>query len=301
MAFNLRQIENFRAVMMTGSISAAARLLHVSAPAVSRMLSHMEARIEFPLFDRVKGRLCPTPEAKRLYLETEHVHLGVERVNALAQDLADKKGGLLSVISSPSVGQALLPQAIAAFCGAHKDVRVAFRLLNFAPLTQRLLDRQADLGITIQPTDHPNLLVSPIARGRMLLICPLNSPLARHRKLTISQLRAHPLICYPRDTPFGIRIEQFYRTMNEPLKSALEVGSPQNACAMVKLGTGIALVDEFTVRGWSGNDFAQVQVEGAPQIVAHLVHPRTEPLSQVATSFVRVLRETLAGQGFAPT
>ena len=54
---NLRQIEVFRAVMITGSVSGAARLLHVSIPAVSRLLSHTESRLGFLLFERVKGRL----------------------------------------------------------------------------------------------------------------------------------------------------------------------------------------------------------------------------------------------------
>ena len=61
---NLRQIEVFRAVMITGSVSGAARLLHVSIPAVSRLLSHTETRLGFLLFERVKGRLHATAEAK---------------------------------------------------------------------------------------------------------------------------------------------------------------------------------------------------------------------------------------------
>lgn len=61
---NLRQIEVFRAVMITGSINGAAQLLYVSQPAVSRMLSHTEARIGFQLFERVKGWLYPSPEAR---------------------------------------------------------------------------------------------------------------------------------------------------------------------------------------------------------------------------------------------
>ncbi|WP_160018317.1 LysR family transcriptional regulator, partial [Raoultella sp. 18093] len=66
---NLRQIEAFRAVMVTGSVSGAARLLHVSVPPISRLLSHTESRLGFALFERIKGRLHPTAEARRLYLD----------------------------------------------------------------------------------------------------------------------------------------------------------------------------------------------------------------------------------------
>ena len=83
---NLRQIEVFRAIMATGSVSDAARLLHVSVPAVSRVLSHTETQLNFPLFMRIKGRLSPTAEARRLYHEVEDVY----QVPSDEQDLVDE-------------------------------------------------------------------------------------------------------------------------------------------------------------------------------------------------------------------
>ena len=67
----LRQIEVFRAVMLTGTVSEAARLLHVSQPVVTRVLQHAEASLGFRLFDRQRGRLQPTPEAQALYGRSE--------------------------------------------------------------------------------------------------------------------------------------------------------------------------------------------------------------------------------------
>lgn len=60
---NLRRIEVFRAVMMTRSISDASRLLHVSAPAVRRLLSYTKSRLGFPLFERIKGWSCRRADA----------------------------------------------------------------------------------------------------------------------------------------------------------------------------------------------------------------------------------------------
>ena len=64
---NLRQIEIFRAIRSTGSISAAARQLSISQPALSKALKHAEAQLTFKLFDRVKQRLIPTFEAEALF------------------------------------------------------------------------------------------------------------------------------------------------------------------------------------------------------------------------------------------
>lgn len=81
---NFRQVEVFKAIMTAGSVTDAARLLHVSVPAVSQVLSHTESQLGFPLFERIKGRLHPTTEAHRLYSEVELVYQGVQRIDRLA-------------------------------------------------------------------------------------------------------------------------------------------------------------------------------------------------------------------------
>ena len=69
----LRHIEIFQAIRQTGSVSAAAQLLHVSQPAVTKVLQHAELQLGFPLFLRVRGKLQPTPEALALESEVEKV------------------------------------------------------------------------------------------------------------------------------------------------------------------------------------------------------------------------------------
>ena len=298
MSINLRQIEVFRAVMTTGSIRGASQLLFVSQPAVSRLLSHTESRVGFALFERIKGRLYATPEGKKLFHEIERMYQGVQRVNELAQELAENRQGILNIVSSPSIGQMMIPQAIAAFREAHPQVKLSFQYLGYAPLKDRLLNHQADLGITILPVEHPNLDVTPLARGQLVCICPYNHPLSRLATLTLADMRPYPLISYERATPFGVIVEHMYDAADEVLRSAIEVGSPQNACSLVQAGAGIALVDEFSVRNWPTQQLIVRPVTNAPVLQANLVHPRFDPLSKLAQNFVRVLRELMQRQGF---
>src|SRR6218665_450663 len=178
MSFNLRQIEVFRAVMITGSIRGASQLLFVSQPAVSRLLSHTEVRVGFPLFERIRGRLFATPEAKKLFHEVEVVYAGVKRVNELARELSEHQEGILNLIASPSVGQAVVPMAMAEYRHSNPQVKLTFQYLGHTPLTERLLDRQADLAMTILPVNHPNLEMEELGSGRLVCICPYNHPLA---------------------------------------------------------------------------------------------------------------------------
>ena len=67
MQLNLRQIEVFRAIMLTGSISGAAKLLNVSQPAVSRLIAYTESRVGLMLFERIKG------DRKSTRLNSSHI------------------------------------------------------------------------------------------------------------------------------------------------------------------------------------------------------------------------------------
>ncbi|KHL71939.1 LysR family transcriptional regulator, partial [Pseudomonas putida] len=59
LVFKLRHMEVFRAVMLTGSISAAAKMLYVSQPAVSKLIGYIEGRLAYRLFERINNRLVP--------------------------------------------------------------------------------------------------------------------------------------------------------------------------------------------------------------------------------------------------
>lgn len=300
MRINLRQIEVFRAIMTTGSISGAAQVLYVSQPAVSRLLSYTESRLGFLLFKRIKGRLYPTPEARQLLREVDSVHLGIERVNKLAQILAEQSVGFLHVAASPSLGQSIMPAAIAAFRQRYPDARVRLESLRYNDLKEQVLRHQADLGLSLLPMEHPNLEVSPLAHGRIVCICPRAHPLSALASLQLSDLRGYPVIGYPVDTPLGQHLHQMYDAVKEPFEPAIEVGSPQNTVALVAAGAGVGFVDEFTARGGADDHLVIRTVAGAPLLTAHLVHACYEPLSKFGLAFVQVLRQILASEGRAP-
>jgi DNA-binding transcriptional LysR family regulator len=95
MLFKLRHMEVFRAVMLTGSISGAAKMLYVSQPAVSKLITYIESRLSFRLFDRVNNRLIATAEAHTLYREVERVYqaaLAVKECFAVNRSGAGRAG-----------------------------------------------------------------------------------------------------------------------------------------------------------------------------------------------------------------
>src|SRR6267142_7240890 len=74
----LRQIEVIRAVMVTGTIGGAAKLLNVSAPGISRLVKYTEKSLGIRFFQRQNGRYFPTPEAHSIFEQINGVYKKVD-------------------------------------------------------------------------------------------------------------------------------------------------------------------------------------------------------------------------------
>ncbi|PTU02876.1 LysR family transcriptional regulator, partial [Pseudomonas sp. HMWF031] len=113
MVFKLRHMEVFRAVMLTGSISGAAKMLYVSQPAVSKLIAYIESRLVYRLFQRINNRLVPTAEAVILYREVERVYQAALAVNDCALALASGPNRQLRICCSASLSTVVIPFALA--------------------------------------------------------------------------------------------------------------------------------------------------------------------------------------------
>ena len=112
-AVNLRHIEIFHAVMTTGNLTEAARMLHTSQPTVSRELARFEKVLGLTLFARARGRLQPTVQGLRLFEEVQRSWYGLDRIVSAAESLREFRQGELSIACLP-VFSVLSAAAVAA-------------------------------------------------------------------------------------------------------------------------------------------------------------------------------------------
>ena len=123
LALNYRQLETFRAVMLSGSASRAAELLDITQPAVSRTIAELEKGVGFVLFERIKGRLVTTPEAQMLLNEVEKSFVGLDRIRAEAARIRDFGAGSLRIASLAALGSTLVPRDLQVPPKAARDCR----------------------------------------------------------------------------------------------------------------------------------------------------------------------------------
>lgn len=297
MRFNLRQMEVFRAVMMAGSMSGAARLLNVSQPAVSRIIAYTEQRLGLRLFERVNGRLVPTAEAGVLDGEVRKLFDEARHVDALAQELVMRPGGTLAIAASPSLSLHFIPGLIARFLRAYPQVHVRYHTALLAEMPRELLSGKASLAISVMPVDDPSVTSEPFVQGRLVCILPAGHPLAGAECPGLAELAPHPMVMYNRQIPFGRMISRAFEDAGLTLNPVIEIPRAELAIALVRAGIGYALVDEFAL----GKD-------ALPGIV---VRPLAEPIhmtlsllqprfgtaqTQPARNFIQMLREDVAGR-----
>lgn len=282
---NLRHMEIFRAVMLTGGVSGAAELLHISQPAVSKMLAQAQRHLGFALFVRIKGRLVPTAEAQALHTEIDALWRGVERVRDVTRALATPRSGTLTVAVSASLAAYLVPRALAQLSERFPGLQTRMEILISPIMVDALLDRSADVGVALLPNEHPNL--EPVARYECGFACvaPAEHRFARKRVVTPADLAGERIIGSSPDTPYGQALLRAYGPQASSLNIHALVRSATSACWQAQAGGGVAVVDRAAVAGATFSRLAVKPFQTQERLPIEVLRNRYRPLSVVQKAF----------------
>jgi len=254
MRFSLRQMEVFRAVMLTGSIKGASRLLFTSQPALSRIVAHTELTLGLTLFNRVKGKLVPTSEAEALFREVDQCYQQVLRVDDFARGLVSGPSGVLNLACSPALSRGVVARAITRFVQQYPNIQVNYCLTLLNSMAQDVLSNKVDLAISVLPVEHPNLQVTPFMSGRMVCVVPRGHQLTALQSVGIADLAQYPLIAHHPSIPFGQLVAAAFDKAQISLQACIYIHHTDMACSLVRAGAGIAMVDQFTAEGMAWPD-----------------------------------------------
>jgi DNA-binding transcriptional LysR family regulator len=282
MTLNVRQIEVFRAIMVSGSISGAARMLAISQPAISRMLAYMEDRLQLKLFERRAGRVIATPEAHQIFDEVDKVYQHVQRVNQVAEELRFKGIDHIRVACSPSLGQSVMPLAIKMFGERFGDVRVEMEILGRTELIDRISTGRVHFGASVLPVDDTTVSSQPVATGRLVVICPSGHRFSSMSSIRTQDLGGEHLIGFGAHTPYGNLLHEFIPDC--PPASTIVRFVP-NACSLVRVGVGVAIVDEFALSRDFSEKIAIRPLEPEVSITVHELTSRLTTLSSAGEWF----------------
>jgi DNA-binding transcriptional LysR family regulator len=290
---NLRQIEAFRAVMLTGSVVGAARLMSVTQPGVSRTIGLMELRIGYALFERRGRRLVPTPEAEALYREIEHLYGSIERISQVAQDIRFQRAGALRVATLPALAQWLVPRAIARFLVTRPHVTVFVQSLPSRQIAELVSTRQFDVGVVELPLSRPAIEIEPLEPVPSMAVMPAGHRLASKRQISLKDLDGERMVMLSQHSFVRYQMDEAFSTLGVAPNVVLETPSSSIACALVAAGAGITLVSKWTAVPFAGPDLVVRPVKEAIASRHAIIFPQVSTRLLLADAFAKDLREEI--------
>ena len=295
---NARHLEVFRAIMRHSSLTAAAEALHISQPAVSKLLRHFETLIGYKLFERIGGRLVATPEAHLLFRDADRIFREIEVLKIYSNRIRDKQLSLLRVAASAPPTFALLPAATRRFRRRNPGARLVLQTLPAEEIAERILIGDIDLGLTMTTLPQPQVRNEVVGTADIVALVLPESPLAILKAITPADLKDQALISYGMNTPAGQMLARVFQEQGPVYDPQIEISLSIAAAPLVSAGLGVALVDGLVPWAKLGNlKVLPFQPRSTLDIV--LVTSSSLPQSRFGREFARDIQAAIHDLGRA--
>ncbi|QPC44050.1 LysR family transcriptional regulator [Kaustia mangrovi] len=289
-----RQIEAFRAVMLTRSMTGAARILSVTQSAVSKIMHELEDELGFVLFSRRKGGLEPTPEAHALYMEVRKSFLGLDKIARAAQRIRAGRQGRLRIVSVPALTTGFLQKVVRVFLESGHRVEITLDTYNNEEVVDLVALGHADIGITMTPIDSYAVNVSPVMTAPCVCLLPHGHRLAAKERISLEDLRGEPFISLAENTTTRIRIDAAFRAANIARAGGLEARWSASVAAFVAQGLGVAIIEPFTARAHAHCGYVIRPLKQKIEFSFAEVTPKQSIQSTIARDFLDCFRQEVA-------
>ncbi len=247
-----RHIEIFRALMLSGGVSEAARALHTSQPTLSRELARLEFLLGYALFDRVRGRLKPTQAALSLFEEVQRSYAGLDRIVQRARALAQGHETVLELLSLPALTQALLPGACKRWQDLAPEGRISITPQESPLLEEWLSEQRYDLGLSEQATSPPGTHSELLFEADEVCVLPDGHPLLANASLALEDLRGQAFISLASQDPYRQQLDALFEAAGIARRLQLETHSAAAICECVRQGLGLSILNPLTALRFSG-------------------------------------------------
>jgi DNA-binding transcriptional LysR family regulator len=281
-----RQVEAFRALMLTGSVSAGARLMNVTQPAVSRLLRDLQHALSLKLFERHGSRLVPTSEALSLYGEVERSFVGLHRIAQAAAELRTRRAGGLRIAALPALANGFQPRFVGRFLADRPKIDLALYGLISHLVLDWVVSGQCEVGFAETPAQHPAISLERMPAVAMVAVLPRAHPLAKRKVIRPRDLAGEPFISLGHSTVVRFRIDTVFADNDVERVMRVETPLSEIACALAAAGIGIAICDPFTAREYAPRGLAVRRFEPRIMFEVGALYSAQRGLSAVAREFI---------------
>ncbi|HEV2157696.1 LysR substrate-binding domain-containing protein [Bradyrhizobium sp.] len=284
---NFRQIEAFRAVMLTGTTIAAANMLNTTQPSISRSLAQIQSAAKLKLFELDRGRLRPTPEALMLFEAVQRNFLGLEAIEETVALLRRSGIGRLRVACTPALGMSVMPAVMARFKVRQPDVHITLRTISSYDVREGLLNGLYDLGVTTNSLQLEGAQLQSKVVDQVAAVCVMSRShrLATNAHVTPRHFQSETLLTLDRQDDLSDEWRRALAQAKVVPSSVIETTYSATICRLAEAGAGIGVVNPYIASVFSDR-LRVVPVRPAIGVKVFVAYPRHVSMSALASEFI---------------
>ena len=287
---NFRQIEAFRAVMLTGTTIAAAEMLHTTQPSISRLLGQIQSATKLKLFELGRGRLQPTPEATKLFEAVQRNFAGLEKIEETIGLIHRSGSGLLRVACTPSLGISVLPKVITSFQQRHPDVNIVFRTTGSHYVREGLLNGLYDVGLSTNRFrfSDQELHTDVLDQAQAVCVMSRDHDFAREPGIAPRHFQANNLLTLDSEDDLSDAWRRILAQKKIVPRAVIETSHSATICTLAEAGAGIGVVNPY-IASIFADRLHIASVKPQVEVKTFVVRRRHVPASTLTSVFIRLL------------
>jgi DNA-binding transcriptional LysR family regulator len=281
---NLRALQLFRHIVLTGALSEAAFRLNISTSAGSRLLSQLESEVGLTLFSRTHRRLELTEEGGLFFRQIANTLSGIDEIHTVSADIRRRAKDWLSVVTAAPLANGLAIPALARMKRVSETFQCMVNVESRFEIESKVAARGYNLGLISLPVENAiiELDIMPFLRSRLCVLTAQDHPLAGRESIDVADLAGQQFATLAPGQRWRSRLEALLGGAGHATNTPFETGSTLVTIEMVRAGLGITLIDRVCAPIRPGCGLALRPVTGDHWITYASLHPRAPraPLSE---------------------
>ncbi len=293
---NLASLRNFIAVAESGSFSEAASRLGISQPAVSLSIKHIEDECGVKLFDRSHGKCRLTEEGSFLLEYAGEVADVEDKFYAAVEEIRGEISGRFEVVSSNIPGEYVLPSIIGEFKRDYPRVELILEISDSYSVIDKIRAGEKEIGFTGVKPDNGHLVAKPFFPDTLVMIAPVDHPLAKASGITKSDLQKADYILREKNSgtrQIMLEVLEKEGIQIDRLRVAMELSSTSSVLSAVAGGAGISMTSCLAASPLLGEGKV-VPLTKRGLVVnrdLYLIYHKAQALSRAAQAYIEFVEE----------
>jgi DNA-binding transcriptional LysR family regulator len=249
MDLNPVHVRTLEAIARSGSFSRAGESLHLSQPAISHHVRHLEHVVGVPLLVRRGRRASPTEAGAVLLEHAGRAFKVLEEAHEAIQRLRGRVAGRVTVGTGATASIYLLPALLRRVRARYPELDLVVVTGNSGELAAAVSRGELDVGVVTLPVPAGRgLAISPFYVDRLVAIAPPGRPWRRRAPMTAAELAREPVILYERGGTIRRVVDDWFRRGRATPRVAMELGNAEATKKLVGAGLGLSIVSEIAVK-----------------------------------------------------